>query len=589
MAEPPSNTSSQGIQIPSTPQPSIKEGEKGELGEHIVIQKTPAKSSSPLSAQETEKIAHLVQEHIPQETSLVATTGARPIEHAAFLEKLHGRSFNIIISEKEKPYHAQLEETADALLFPNSLTLNGRHYAIHAKESELSKVLDILNVLFPQAVTSSIPLPGLVSESEAHLEQISRVLPETTLKSTPTKSMPETEWMKIDRAYLADLKARFAKEYLAQVEAKKLRHEPIDEENIASLPSFLDHVSEFELLDVMREEKIKIPVRQIIPPNHFTFTKESVDTLDANVHHPDSKFSGVIRLKDANGAYTVASEGINPSTPFAIHSVGKVFTGALVICLLQKGVITEEDMKAPIQLDPSVLSRLPEPIRRHILGEKPTLKQVMLHRGGLGDYLEKYSKAIARAGLSGEEPPQIRSPEDFLPFVEETLFPLDEYHYSNVGLLLVGLSLQYLTKTPFDSLLQTHLIEPAQLTCFSSQKPPGARVNAQDPVAEHLCGSPAGGYWTTAEDLCKFGQFLTSQCTDPKFLAYLNRYGREFYSDGEIQHAGGIPSASAYLSAFPHHGVVVSIVSVNGHQGALEMYDAIRNHMLHRPPSNEEL
>jgi CubicO group peptidase (beta-lactamase class C family) len=206
----------------------------------------------------------------------------------------------------------------------------------------------------------------------------------------------------------------------------------------------------------------------------------------------------------------------------------------------------------------------------------------MTHKGRLGNFLPKYADTIINAVLSGSAPPSIKTPEDLLSFADERLSPRGEENYSNLGLLLVGLSLQSLTKKPFKELLQKYVLKEAHVACFSSEKPPNGRVNKEDPIEEHMCGSPAGGYWTTAEDLSRFGSWLASLCNDPTYSEYFKRFGTEFYRDGEIQHRGGCFSGSAYLSAFPEHGVVVSIVS-DGGLNAAEVYATIRIYMLHLP------
>ena len=65
---------------------------------------------------------------------------------------------------------------------------------------------------------------------------------------------------------------------------------------------------------------------------------------------------------------------------------------------------------------------------------------------------------------------------------------------------------------------------------FSPWKPKNGRYNLQDPVAPYLAGSPAGGYWTTAHDLAKFGQWVYKKSTsDPVFRSLIEKYGQEFY------------------------------------------------------------
>jgi len=513
-----------------------------------------------------------------------------------------GNSFNITVHDDRGHYQAELVELSPSATPLAYLSFGGKRYSINARNADLLKVLDILNVLYPGAVTSSAALPNRVSRANACLESLSR---QTTMASglggsaTASASLDATNpWLASDKAYLANIKQSFAEKYLAKKEADPaplkgfLIHATHKQSDIADfarrfdeafstkdpklfLP-LLDHVSEYELIELIEAERFDIPLRQNIFP-----TQESLRALDSYIHDPKVGFSGVITLQDTKGAYTLGSKDIDPATPFAIHSIGKVFTGMLALRLVREEIIPEKALNDPVQLSEDVLAALPDAIRTHIKVNKPTLKQLMLHQGGLGDYLVNYSSDITEAVLSGKSPPEMNRPEDFLRYAEATTGPLGEEHYSNLGLLLVGLSLQHLTGTHFDTLLQDHITKPAGMTCFTSKKPDGARWNALDPTAEHICGSPAGGYWTTATDLCRFGTWASSQWADPRFLALVKEYGGEFYSKDEISHSGGITSASAYLSAFPEHGVTIAIVSDKKHPGAKEMNDAIRSHMLH--------
>jgi CubicO group peptidase (beta-lactamase class C family) len=521
------------------------------------------------------------------------------------------RNIDIHVSDELSTYRARLEELPPGATPSSLFSFRGKHYDLPASDATLVKILDILSVLYPGAVCSTTPLPQRVSQANAHLDSISERVSQASgfvgLTSVAADlGSKKSAWLASDKAYLADHKRSFAEKYLAKQAANPahlkdyLLHATHKKSAIADFTScfdeacsskdpqlllpLLDHVSETELRNIIEAEELDIPLRQGITPNNFTFTEEALEELDAYIHDPDTEFSGVITLQDAALTHTVASKGINLETPFAIHSIGKVFTGMLALELVRKKILPEDVLNEPVQLSKEVLKALPESVRTHLTEHQPpiTLKQLMLHQSGLGDYLPNYTAAITQAVLAHKIPTGMSRPESFLPYAEATIFPEGEEPYSNLGLLLVGLSLQDRTKTPFDDLLQTHILDPAGIKSFSSKKPNVARSNPEDPIAEYICGSPAGGYWTTAEDLCRFGTWTSSQWKDPDFLRLVKEYGGEFYSADEIHHSGGISSSSAYLSVFPEHQVTIAIVSDKKHPGAIEMNDIIRDHMLHR-------
>jgi len=249
--------------------------------------------------------------------------------------------------------------------------------------------------------------------------------------------------------------------------------------------------------------------------------------------------------------------------PFAIHSIGKVFTGVLVFMMIEQGVLTEEDLQRPVQLDKTVLQKLPSSVKIQL--KKVTLYQLMIHQSGLGDYLPRYFQAIQ----SGH-PPVIRHAEDFLPFIEDEVYPVGVSRYSNAGLLLVGLAIKhayekkYKHPINYDVLLNNMLIHFIGMTSFSILKPENAKYNLQDPIAPFIAGSPAGGYWVTSNDLAKFGQWLYQKMTnDPTFNYLIKKYGQEFYyaEEDTIAHGGGIPSSSAFFSVSLKTGAVLVVES----------------------------
>jgi hypothetical protein len=102
------------------------------------------------------------------------------------------------------------------------------------------------------------------------------------------------------------------------------------------------------------------------------------------------------------------------------------------------------------------------------------------------------------------------------------------------------------------------------MTVFSTHRPNNGRYDAENAVVNYIVASPAGGYWTTVEDLQKFGNWVILLCrSDPEFLRLLETYGGEFYSHAkrEIIHSGRMPSASALLISSLESGTTVAILS----------------------------
>jgi hypothetical protein len=277
----------------------------------------------------------------------------------------------------------------------------------------------------------------------------------------------------------------------------------------------------------------------------------------------DKGLSASITLGSADGTLITPDFTGNKSSPYAIHSIGKVFTGMLAILMIRDGIISEDDLNVvPVQLDASVKKALPVAVREQL--KKVTLHQLMIHKAGLGNYLGAYLKAISEG-----KNPKMKTPEDFLQFAEDKVFPVGEEKYSNLGILLVGLALQHAYEKnygpcAYNNILQKYIINEVGMPSFTVWKPENGKFNHADPKAAYIAGSPAGGYWMTTEDLAKFGQWIYRKTkADPKLETLMKKYGQEFYraEDRVVSHGGAIDSSSAFFSVSLKTGAIIAILS----------------------------
>ena len=335
----------------------------------------------------------------------------------------------------------------------------------------------------------------------------------------------------------------------------------------------INHKINFELfLNSLEEQPLVLfyemnDVEKIIPQKHYkqiypNVTQADISTIQQYINNKNLSVS--ITLSSFNAKLITPHFKENQyQYPFAIHSIGKVFTGMLALIMIEKGILTEGDLQSPVQLDDVALRELPVAVREQL--KKATLYQLMTHRSGLGDYLGKYCEAISSGHI-----PIIRQAEDFLPFVEDKVYPIGEERYSNAGLLIVGLALKHAYEEKFkhsinyDDILKKYIINPVGITSFTPWKPINAKYNLQDPIAPFIAGSPAGGYWITSSDLAKFGQWIyRKSSTDPVFKSLIKKYGQEFYhpESNTVAHGGGIPSSNAFFSVSLKTGAVLAIES----------------------------
>ncbi|MGC3900911.1 serine hydrolase domain-containing protein [Legionella pneumophila] len=276
---------------------------------------------------------------------------------------------------------------------------------------------------------------------------------------------------------------------------------------------------------------------------------------------------------------------------YAMHSVGKVFTGMLTLRMIQEGILSEKELNEPLNQDFIDSLAVPSSVKQHLLENHVTLHQLMTHKAGLGDYLEEYGKTISQG-----KNPEMNRAEDFLQFAEAKTYPVGKQRYSNLGILLVGLAVKHAYEKKHDAceyhdLLSKYIIDPIGMPSFSSKRPEeNAKYNPDDTMAPHIAGSPAGGYWVSAEDLAKFGQWIYKSCQeDPHLLELIKKYGQEFYNEEHnmVSHGGAIASSSAFLSVSLNTGAVVAVLSDQPDM-AFELNSMMQGHVFAKRPEIEE-
>lgn len=285
--------------------------------------------------------------------------------------------------------------------------------------------------------------------------------------------------------------------------------------------------------------------------------EEAVDHLK-KIAGVEDRYDGVCVVKTKYGVREIGSE--NSDKPFSLHSIGKVLTGALVAEMVARGIIPEAELTATgLKLDEDVRDALPEKVRQR--ADKVTLHQTMTHYAGFHDYLEKYMDAIEN-GVDVGKIPSPTAPRDFLTYAYNKVKDHEggtKKSYSNMGILLVGLAAEHYynrgrpegDRKSYNEILQELVLKPAGMTGFSITPPDGALINSTSKVQPNMCGSPAGGYWATANDMQNFAQHLCDRMQDGRFRSAIENYGQEFYDKEKqvISHAGDIGAeGSAWFS-----------------------------------------
>ena len=301
------------------------------------------------------------------------------------------------------------------------------------------------------------------------------------------------------------------------------------------------------------------------------------------------EFSGAVLLAK-NGkplfkkAYGLASKRYNVpnriDTKFNLGSMNKMFTGVAICQLAQQGKLSFDD---------PIIKHVPDYPNKEV-AEKVTIHHLLTHTSGLGSYWnEKYERDWK----------SIRTVEGILAtFVDESLAfePGERFQYSNSGPIVLGLIIEKITgKTYYEYVLE-NIHQPTGMyntDCYEVDRPtPNLAIGytnwsydeTQDdgPKRNNLFlhsikGGPAGGGYSTVEDLLKFANaiqnhtLLNAEYTNTllegkvamgpgAMYAYLfgdkNRNGHRSHG-----HNGGAPGISSNLSFYPELGVTFAVMA----------------------------
>jgi CubicO group peptidase (beta-lactamase class C family) len=297
-------------------------------------------------------------------------------------------------------------------------------------------------------------------------------------------------------------------------------------------------------------------------------------------------FSGAVLIaKDEEPvfrkAYGMANKNGNVqnqvATKFNLGSMNKMFTGVAIAQLAEQGKLSFND---------TVGKYLPNYPNKAVAG-KVTIHQLLTHTSGLGDYFnEKFSAAQS----------DFRRVADYLPvFANDPLAfePGQGWKYSNAGYIVLGAIIERVTGQSYYDYVQKQIFKPAGMSHTGFYPPVGDLPGAATPYTNvgpkglgqgprhaaervELRGGPAGGGYSTVDDLLKFSialrrhKLLSPQYTDlvttGKVDAPFGKYGYgfgvvNFNGVRSFGHNGGAPGISAQFDVYPDLGYTVIVLS----------------------------
>jgi len=260
-----------------------------------------------------------------------------------------------------------------------------------------------------------------------------------------------------------------------------------------------------------------------------------------------------------SGASGPARDGHTPlsgATPFAIASVTKTFTAAIVLQLVEEG---------RVRLDAAVMDYLPE----LTLARGVTVQQLLSHTSGIADLL-----APMRSRLNAA-PSRTWTPAQVLALIGPSRFaPGTAWSYSNTNYVIAGMLVERVTGNPFADELQRRITGPLQLL--------GTAIPPADGLPNLLGVSWASAFWTSAAidsdaaDLVRWGDALyAGDILRPSTLAQMLTFNANDYGLGTERytlagldgygHSGLLRGYTTLLVHLPDANLTLAVLAT-GHQ-----------------------
>jgi CubicO group peptidase (beta-lactamase class C family) len=298
-------------------------------------------------------------------------------------------------------------------------------------------------------------------------------------------------------------------------------------------------------------------------------------------------FSGTVYLaKDGRRLYGMAFGEANKDfgvpnaldTKFNLGSMNKMFTAVTIAQLVEQGKLSYDDPLSKFVNFPDADA-----------AKKIRIKHLLTHTSGLGSYFNAEFDRSSRA--------KYRTVDEMLTLAKDEKLafePGTRWSYSNTGMLVLGKVIEVVTKQDYFDYVREHLYKTAGMMSTDAYQLDEVNKNLavgyqreyaddggkryRNNIFMHVIrGGPAGGGYSTAEDLVRFAESLKAGklvsaatfelMTTPKPDVSSPGYGYGFdvgSPDGIVGHSGGFPGISSNLDIFKGSGYVAVVLSNYG-------------------------
>jgi CubicO group peptidase (beta-lactamase class C family) len=330
-----------------------------------------------------------------------------------------------------------------------------------------------------------------------------------------------------------------------------------------------------------------------LPPEKPLADAEIAKQLGAFVDRLAAKdaFSGTVLVAKNGKPFFTKAVGIanrdfmapvTLDTKFNTGSMFKMITAVSIAQLAEAGKLSFDD-KIGKYLDTSWLA---QPIL-----DKVTIHQLLTHTSGLGSYFNETYDKSSRLLFRKVDDYKLLVTGDTLAFEPGT-----QWQYSNTGMLLLGAIVEKASGEDYFDYVREHVTGPAGMKntdCYEldlvnenlavgyeKELGPNGTTRYRNNIFQHvLRGGPAGGGYTTVEDLLAFdralrsGKLVSKAMLDRMWRAYPEqnspRYGYGFGIfetpvGRAVGHSGGFNGISADFLMYLDAGYTIAVLSNYG-------------------------
>jgi len=314
-------------------------------------------------------------------------------------------------------------------------------------------------------------------------------------------------------------------------------------------------------------------------------SKQAQDLINQYLDHLESSgsFSGSILVAAQDEVVVHRAMGLasrrfqvanKTDTKFNLASMNKMFTGVAICQLVEAGKLSLEDSVDEL-LSPEWLPRE--------LGKKIKIRHLLTHTSGVASYVED--------AWSNKNASSLDKLSDYQSVFQNEKFsyfePGEGYRYSNTGMFLLGVVIEKVSRKSYYDYVRENILQPANMSdtgFFSIQSPvPNLAIGYYERRGEIINnhhtlnrGGPAGGGYSTTEDLFRFSRtligsrLLSKEMTElatsakPKWNAPNYGFGFQARSESGLKmfgHSGGSEGVSTRLDMFPNLDMIVIVLA----------------------------